>query len=154
MGKDFYDAEISRLISDVSRASANNALRDLDKWGITKRYFIGNIALNRVESSSLFIREYRRFIYVTELVGFVEEVKNWTSYISIFGEYLDQPFGDTPIADIFIVTEKVERVSRILKQCPYSKFLNLIIYTPEQFDWFKNESPSIWSEVQKGLRLI
>jgi len=154
MGKDFYDAEIARMIPDISRASANNALRFLYEIGITKRYFIGNIALNRVEPTTIFIREYRRFIYVSKMASFIEEVKSWADHMYIFGDYIEKPFGDEPIADIFIVSDKYDRIARIFRHHPYSKHLNNITYSLRQFEAFKNESPTSWEEIQKGLKLI
>ena len=154
MGKDFYDTEVSRLINGVSKAAANKALRDLSALGITKRFFIGNLALNRVEPTTTFIREFKKNIYITELADFIEESKAWTQEMYIFGDFIDKPFEDKPIADLLIVTSKEERIRRLFTQYHYTKMLNPLYYTPEQFEWFKTESPTIWEEVQKSLKLI
>lgn len=154
MGKDFYDAEVARLIPNVSRASANNALRKLAESGITTRYFIGNLALNRVEPTSAFIKTYRELTYVCELHDFIKEAKQWLSYAAIFGNHINLPFESDPIADLFFVSSKPERVERIFQKHKYSQFLTALPHTEEQFTSFRSNSPSIWKEVQSGLCLF
>lgn len=154
MGKDFYDTEISRLVLNVSKASANKALRELAKAGITKRFSIGNLTLNRAEPTTAFIRDFKKNIYITELSDFIEESRPWVQEMYIFGDYIEKPFEEKPIVDLLVVTSKEERIHRLFHQHHYTKMLNPLYYTPEQYEWFKTESPSIWEEVQKGLKLI
>ena len=154
MGRDFYDSEIARMLPNVSRASANNALRSLAEQGITKRYYIGNIALNRVEGTSRFIKEFRRFIYIVELHLFIVQNKDNITYMSLYGNYIESPFGDTPIAKIFIVTDKKEPVLTSYKELSYSKHITSILYTTKEYEILKTEDKDEWKEIRKGLRLI
>ena len=154
MGRDFYDSEIARMLPNVSRASANNALRSLAKQGITKRYFIGNIALNRVEATSRFTKEFRRFIYIVELNPFILQNKDNIKYMSLYGNYIETPFGDTPIAKMFIVTDKKEQVLTSYNQLRYAKHITPILYTTKEYEELKTKESNEWKEIRKGLRLI
>lgn len=154
MGRDFYDSEIARMLPDVSRAAANNALRNLAELGITKRYFIGNIALNRVSSTSFFVREFRKFIYVTEFAVFIDEIASFSSYAYIFGDYIEKPFADTPIASILVVSDKAQMIQRYYRELRYAKHLELLVYTEQQFQTFQQESPALWLEIQQGMKLL
>lgn len=152
--REYYDAEIALKIKDLSKASTNNALKDLFSLGIINRRYLGNIALNSIDTNSPLLKQYKILLSVLKLSGLVAKIKEDAEKIIIFG---NSALGENKIGeavDLFIVTENVSKIERIIENDPIFPDLHLIIHTPKQVESFRNEAPLFFENIIKGIRLI
>jgi len=151
---EYYDAQIAREIGDLSKASANNALRDLQSTGILKRRYLGNIALNSVDTRNPLLKQYKILINITLLSGLLDEIKDLSKEIIMFGVSATGENQTEDLIDLFIVTEKVKSVEKIIENNSLKSSLHLIVHTPRQVEMFQAEAPMFFENILRGIKLF
>jgi len=151
--RDHYDSEIARDIPDLSKASVNNALKELHAVGLIKRKYLGNIALNNIDRNSVLLKQYKVLINIARLGSVIDSIREHCDQIIMFGNASTGVNHQSDTIDLFIVTEQVRTVEKKIENCDIFSKLHLIIHTAKQALMFENEAPSFYANIQKGLHL-
>jgi DNA-binding transcriptional ArsR family regulator len=152
--KEHYDAEVARNIHDLSKASVNNSLKQLYSIGLIQRRYVGNIALNKIDIQNPLLKQYKILMNIALVTSLVEEIKEYSNKVIVFGNSsLGTNLTDEHI-DLFIISDKVKSVEKIIENNVLFPKLHLIIHTSKQADEFKKEAPMFFESVYKGIHLL
>jgi len=154
INQEFYDAQIAREIQDISKASVNNALHDLHAVGIIGRRYLGNIAMNTINTQNPVIKQYKIALTVSDISLLLSTIQSYCTEITMFG---NASIGQNNIEDkidLFIVTEHVRTVEKLIKNNSIGHKINFIIHTAKQVRMFQKEAPVFFESINNGLKLF
>jgi len=152
--KEHYDAEVARNIDDLSKASTNNSLKHLYSMGLIQRRYVGNIALNKIDINNPLLKQYKILMNIATVTSLIDEIKEYSQKVIMFGNSSSGTNLKDEHIDLFIITEKVKSVEKIIENNKLFPQLHLIIHTPKQVEQFKKEAPMFFESVYKGIHLF
>ncbi len=148
---EYYDSEVYRELKSIGRASVNNALRELENYGLIRRIRKGKIVLNRVNIDHPFVREFKKLSNLCRLYPLIENLKELSDKIILFGseaEGTNLPDSDT---DLFIVSEHKDKVRSIILKRKTDQKIQAMVYNSSEYLKMSSKQPDLHSEVMKGI---
>ena len=107
--KEFYERQIARKI-DIGYGSANRALNELYSTGTIKRRQEGKMYFYSIDPSNAAIIEFKKLINIVLIEPLIEELKNVSSRIVLYGSCAQGIDTSQSDLDLFIVSNDKERV--------------------------------------------
>ena len=111
--KEFYERQIARKIG-ISYGSANRALNDLYSTGAISRRQEGKMYFYSVDFSNAAITELKKLTNIMLIEPLVEELKDITSRIVLYGSCSQGNDTSRSDLDLFIVSNDKERVMQVV----------------------------------------
>jgi predicted nucleotidyltransferase len=118
--KEFHEREIARRVG-VASGSANRALNELYLFGVVKQRPEWRMLFYSVDPSNPTIIEFKKLINILLLEPLVEELKNITKRIILYGSCAQGMDNSKSDMDIFIVTGNRDNVNRVIESFHFAK---------------------------------
>jgi hypothetical protein len=118
--KEFHEREIARRVG-VASGSANRALNELYSFGVVKKRPEWRMLFYAVDSTNPAIIEIKKLINILLLEPLVEELKNISNRIILYGSCAQGTENSKSDMDIFIVTGKRDRVNQAIESFHFPK---------------------------------
>jgi predicted nucleotidyltransferase len=155
--KEFHEREIARRVG-VASGSANRALNELYSFGVVKKRPEWRMLFYSVDSSNPAIIEIKKLTNILLLEPLVEELKNITNRIILYGSCAQGSDNSKSDTDIFIVTGSRDNVNGVIESFHFPKGyeeirIQAIIKTPVDLLNAGESEQVFLSEVEKGITL-
>jgi len=151
-GYKFLSKEI-QVATRISKAGANFALLDLVKTGLIKREKKGNIYLYTIDDEHPVIKQLKVLQNVINLTPLITKMKHKTNKIILFGSTSRGENTEESDIDLFVVTNQVEEVERLIEKKSYKGKIQLITRTPLQYIEMEKTDPHFYQQVERGIIL-
>lgn len=145
-----YHVRKIATMAEVSPASASLTLRDLYDQGLLKKEVIGRQTFYSAILESPVVKQFKVFDTVIELYPLIEELKESTKKIILFGSAAEGTNTEESDIDLFILTDKQEDVKGSLKQ---KTQISPVITTSENYQKFKSDNKPLYENIKKGIVL-
>ncbi len=155
--KEFYERQIARKIG-IAYGSANRALNDLYSTGAVKRRQEGKMYFYSVDLSNAAITELKKLINIMLIEPLVEELKNISSRIVLYGSCAQGTDTSQSDLDLFIVSNDKERVTEAignfrLPQGFEDIHIQSVIKSPVELLEAGESDQAFLEEVERGIVL-
>jgi predicted nucleotidyltransferase len=155
--KEFYERQIARKIS-IAYGSANRALNDLHSTGAIKRRQQGKMYFYSVDLSNAAITEFKKLINIMLIEPLVEELKNISSRVVLYGSCAQGTDTSQSDLDLFVVSDDRERVTEVIANFSFSQgFENIhiqsVIKSPIELLEAGGAEQAFLEEVERGIVL-
>ena len=150
---EYYDSEVYRELKTLGRASVNNALRELESEGLIQRVKKGKIVLNRVNMEHPAVREFKKLRNICVLFPIIEAIKSLCDKVVLFGSQAQGTNLKESDMDLFVVTEKKEKVRRIIQKTKTKEKIQTMIYNASEYLKLSREQAGLYQEIMKGIVL-
>jgi len=155
--KEFYERQIARKIG-IAYGSANRALNELHSTGAIKRRREGKMYFYSVDPSNAAITEFKKLINMMLIEPLIEELKNRSSRIVLYGSCargIDTYHSDL---DLFIVSNDKEQVREAIDDFSFSRgfediHIQPVIKSPTELLEAGESEQSFLEEVEQGIIL-
>lgn len=151
-GKQLLANEVEKATS-VSRAGVNFALRKLAQERLILREKKAKIYLYGVDYHNPIIRQLKILKTVILLQPLVDQIKEHSQKIILFGSCARGENGVDSDVDLFILTQTPQRVEERIQQSRLKERLQSVIHTPTQLAKMEKESPVFFEEIRHGITL-
>lgn len=147
--EEFYDRQIS-ILSQVSRAGTNFALRELAKAGIIVKDKKGKMNFYHVSASSALIKELKIVLNIIILSDLLEKTREICIKIILLGSSAKgENANENDMEVLFITNDKAKVYSLIVNDISREK-MQPVVATPNDFDKMMTENPFFVKKVNEG----
>lgn len=148
-GEQFYDRQIS-LLSNVSRAGTNFALRDLAKTGIIEKEKKGKMNFYHLSLNTVLVKELKIILNLMLLKELTEKTMEYCSKIVLFGSAAKGENAKESDLDILFITTDKQKVNSIVLKDRLREEIQPVIVTQNDFIKMKTENPVFYKEINEG----
>ena len=155
--KEFYERQIARKI-DIGYGSANRALNELYSTGTIKRRQEGKMYFYSIDPSNAAIIEFKKLINIVLIEPLIEELKNVSSRIVLYGSCAQGIDTSQSDLDLFIVSNDKERVMETIGSCSFPRgfediHIQPVIKSPVELLEAGESEQAFIEEVEHGIVL-
>jgi len=155
--KEFYERQIARKIG-IAYGSANRALNDLYSTGAVKRRQEGKMYFYSVDLSNAAITEFKKLINIMLIEPLVEELKNISSRIVLYGSCARGIDTSQSDLDLFIVSHDKEAVTEAIGNFRFPQgfediHIQSVIKSPVELLEGGESEQAFIEEVERGIVL-
>ena len=155
--EEFYERQIARKIG-IAYGSANRALNDLYSTGAIKRRQQGKMYFYSVDLSNAAITEFKKLINIMLIEPLVEELKNISSRVVLYGSCAQGTDTSQSDLDLFIVSDDRERIVEVIGNFSFPRgFENIhiqsVIKSPVELLEVGESEQAFIEEVERGIVL-
>jgi len=155
--QEFYERQIARKIG-IAYGSANRALNDLHSIGAIKRRQEGKMYFYSVDLSNAAIIEFKKLINMMLIEPLIEELKNTTSKIVLYGSCAQGSDTSQSDLDLFIVSDDRERVMQAIDSFSFPRgfegiHIQPVIKSPVELLEVRESEQVFLREVELGIIL-
>ena len=155
--QEFYERQIARKIG-IAYGSANRALNDLHSTGAIKRRQEGKMYFYSVDLPNAAITEFKKLINMMLIEPLIEELKNTTSKIVLYGSCAQGSDTSQSDLDLFIVSDDRERVMRAIDSFSFPRgfediHIQPVIKSPVELLEVRESEQAFLGEVELGIIL-
>lgn len=148
-GEKFYDRQIS-MLSGVSRAGANFALRGLAEIGLINKETKGKMNFYYLSADTLLAKELKIVLSLLSINDLVRKTKEECSKIVLYGSAAcGENTKDSDIDLLFITPEKSKVNAAVLKDRQREK-IQPVVMTQNELIKMKTENPVFYKEINEG----
>ncbi len=149
----FHVREIGRRLPDCSLSSIKRALRDLAESGLVDRERVGRNVVNRLDSGSIAIKIYRILSNVLDLHELVNELKERSVRVVLFGSRADGTNDAGSDFDLLIVSSDPGAARSLVQEHRLRELISAVILTPSEMINLPRDNNGLYEEIQRGLTL-
>jgi len=155
--KEFYERQIARKIG-IAYGSSNRALNDLYSTGAVKRRQEGKMYFYSVDLSNAAITELKKLINIMLIEPLVEELKNISSRIVLYGSCAQGTDTSQSDLDLFIVSHDREEVMQAIHSFRFPQgfediHIQSVIKSPVELLEGGESAQAFIEEVERGIVL-
>lgn len=155
--QEFYEREVSRKLG-ISAGSANRALNGLYSDGVAIRRRKGKMYFYSIDSSDALLIEFKKLVNLMLIEPLVEELKNISSRIVLYGSCALGTDNSESDLDLFIVSRHKRQASDVITSFAFPKgFENIhvqpVIKTPVELLKAGESERAFMEEVERGIVL-
>lgn len=137
-----------------SKGATNQTLRLFLKIDILSRERKGNLFLYHLNADNFVLRQFKIFESILYLHRLVKEVRPYCYEVILFGSRADGSNGEKSDIDLYIRTEYIKEVKKIIsKYDALDVKLQAIIEDPLESVETKKENKVFYRQVEKGIPL-
>jgi len=152
-GTIFSAKEISKATKS-SKGGTSQALRLLLELGLLTRERKGNLFLYKLNADNILLRQFKIFENLLGLQKLIKEIQKYCYKITLFGSRADGSNTTESDIDLFIRTEYIKEVRRIIAKYESTDVkYQAIIQDPLEFISSKKEDSAFHKQVKKGITL-
>jgi len=145
----YYDRQIS-LLSKVSKAGTNFALRDLAKAGIIEKEKKGKMNFYQLSENTALVKELKIVLNIMLVNELTEKTKEYCSKIILFGSASKGENNKESDIDILFITTEKQKVNSIVLKDHSREKIQPVIVTQNDFIKMKSDNPVFYKEVNEG----
>lgn len=155
--KEFYERQIARRIG-IAYGSANRALNQLYSSGAVKRRQEGNMFFYSVDACDPIIIEFKRLLNMLLIEPLVEELKDVSARVVLYGSCAQGADTSSSDLDLFIVSHSTEEVLNAISRFrPPRGFEEIrvqpVVKSPLELLQADVAGQAFMGEVEKGITL-
>jgi predicted nucleotidyltransferase len=155
--KEFHEREIARRIA-ISAGSANRSLNELYKNGSLTRRQEGKMLFYSLDVSRPAVTAFKKLVNILLMEPLVEELKNITSRVIIYGSCAQGTDTYRSDMDVFIVANNRDTVRTVIENFSFPKGfeeipLQAVIKTPVELLEAREADQVFLNEVEQGIVL-
>jgi predicted nucleotidyltransferase len=155
--KEFYERQIARKI-DIGYGSANHALNELYSTGTIKRRQEGKMYFYSIDPSNAAIIEFKKLINIVLIETLIEELKDVSSRIVLYGSCAQGIDTSQSDLDLFIVSNDKERVMDAIGSFSFPRgfediHIQPVIKSPVELLEAGESEQAFIEEVEHGIAL-
>lgn len=143
------DTEIAGRLMDVRKSAVNLALRKLASMGLVERTPRGNMVFNKLVENPI-TDEFKILSNLLAIDPLVEQLKQYSVRIVLFGSRADGSHHSESDFDLFIVTAQDKKVLSAIGKDVLAERIQAVIKNPEQMLTFADDDPALYKEMKKG----
>jgi len=155
--KEFYERQIARKIG-IAYGSANRALNDLYSTGAIKRRREGKMYFYSVVPSNAAITEFKKLINIMLIEPLIEELKNISIRIVLYGSCAQGTDTSQSDLDLFVVSHDKEEVTEAIGNFRFPQgfediHIQPVIKSPVELLEAGESEQAFLEEVERGIVL-
>ena len=150
--QELRDTEIAVAVKSARKSAINVALRRLADQGFITRRLRGRQAFNKLNESAL-LTHLKIISNIAAIHDLIDNFKPFCSKIVLFGSRAEGAHTSESDFDIFVVSDKGEKLNKIVRKSVLEEKIQLIIKTAEEVLTLYKDEPALRDEIQKGLVL-
>jgi len=155
--KEFYERQIARKI-EIAYGSANRALNELLSTGAITRRQEGKMYFYSVDPSNAAIVEFKKLINMMLIEPLIEELKNNSSRIVLYGSCAQGTDTSESDLDLFIVANDRQRITKVVSNFSLPKgfkdiHIQPVIKSPVELMEAGESEQAFLKEVERGIVL-
>ncbi|TRZ95829.1 MAG: hypothetical protein D4R82_01640 [Dehalococcoidia bacterium] len=155
--QEFYERQLARRLG-ISYGSANRALNELYSTGVATRRREGKMYFYSIDSSAAAVIEFKKMINLMLVEPLVEELKEMTNRIVLYGSCALGTDTSESDLDLFVVSNSKEDVSNVISNFKFPKgyeniHIQSVIKTPVELLEGKESEQTFIEEVDRGIVL-
>ena len=112
--KEFYEAKLIKL-TKLSAGSVNKILNSLIDSGILIKRQMGPLKVLSINTDNIYVREYKAFLNVTVLQPIIEELKQYSDKIVLFGSFSKGTNIEGSDIDLYITSYDEDKIRSIVE---------------------------------------
>jgi len=151
-GKEFLSKEI-QLATKMSKAGANFALNDLVKTNLVNRQQKGKTYLYTINDENPVVKQLKILRTIMNLIPLIKKLKQKSSKIILYGSSSRGEDTEDSDIDLFIVTNLIEDIEKIVQRNKHYKKVQPIIRKPLKYIEMEKTDPTFYQEIEKGIVL-
>lgn len=149
IGEEYIEKDIVKH-SGVKKSAVNLALHELSKEKIIKRKQIGRSSLYIADNKNNIIKEIKIFQNILEIEPLVEKLKTHSQKVTLFGSSAVGANTKESDVDLFVLTNKLSEVRKIISDSNITEKIQLIIKSPAEMLKINKKKPLLFQEIEKG----
>jgi predicted nucleotidyltransferase len=155
--KEFYERQIARSLG-IGYSSANGSLNDLYSAGVIKRKQEGKMYFYSVDRSNSIVVEYKKLVNLLLLEPLVEQIKDYSTRIILFGSCARGTDTSQSDMDLFVVSNNKNKVLNAISNFQFSHgfeeiHIQSVIKTSTELLEAKEPEQAFLEEVEQGIVL-
>jgi len=150
--QEFYMREIAQSINK-SVGGTHKTLKSLQTMNFVIEKKSGRNIYYKVNTSNPSVKNFKIFMTTTELNPFINDLKNISEKIILFGSCsVGDDTADSDI-DLFILTHDPEKVTSFLKKKRSGRTIQAVVVNASELVKLKEHDKAFYQEVNKGITL-
>jgi len=155
--KEFYERQIARRIG-IGYGSAHRAVNELYSAGIIRRRQEGKMYFYSIDASSPIVIELKKLVNLLLIEPLIEELKNSSSRIVLFGSCARGTDTSGSDLDLFVISSYREKVMNKIANFKFPRgfediHIQAVIKTPVELLKMKEPEQAFIKEVEQGIVL-
>jgi len=152
--QEIHEREVARR-ARVSEGSANRVLRLLSEVKVLQRSRKGRMVFYRFNSKNAVARQFKVLFNVYSLNALVEQIRNSSKKIILFGSCSEGTDARESDVDLFILTNEKDKVRSSISdyQQRILKRISPIVVNSNEFVKLKKEDKPLYERILKGVTL-
>ena len=151
-GEEYLSREIQIAVK-ISKAGTNFALNDLVNAGFVKRKKRGKMYLYAVNFEHPLIKQLKVLKVIISLNPLLKKIRNKSQKIILYGSSSRGENTKDSDIDLFVVTNSLPEVEKIIKNSSKGKIIQLIMRTPLKYIEMEKTDPIFYAEIERGIIL-
>ncbi len=151
-GYKFLSKEI-QIATRISKAGANFALLDLVKTRLINREKKGNVYLYTIDDEHPVVKQLKILQNIIDLIPLLHRMKHKANKIILYGSTSTGENTEESDIDLFVVTNQVEEIGRLIEKNSLRSKIQLIIRSSLQYTEMEKTDPHFYQQVERGIIL-
>ena len=146
----FYERQIANS-AKISIGGANQALQALTNFGLIKKETKGRMHFYQINLDNPLIKQIKIINNLIILQKILNKIKPYALKIILFGSAADGVNLQASDFDIYIESNKPDKIEKIINASAWRDTIQPIIKNPVAAEKFATENPTLWQEINHGL---
>ena len=151
-GEEYLSREIQIAVK-ISKAGTNFALNDLVSAGFIRRKKRGKMYLYVVNFEHPIIKQLKILKVIMSLESLLKKMRNKSQKIILYGSSCRGENTKDSDIDLFVVTNSLPEVEKIVGNSSKGKIIQLIARTPLKYIEMEKTDPIFYAEIERGIVL-
>jgi len=151
-GEEYLSREIQIAVK-ISKAGTNFALNDLVNAEFVRRKKRGKMYLYAVNFDHPMIKQLKILKVIIFLNPLLKKIRNKSQKIILYGSSSRGENTKDSDIDLFVVTNCLPEIERIIKNSSKGKIIQLITRTPLKYIEMEKTDPIFYAEIERGMVL-
>ena len=151
-GEEYLSREIQIAVK-ISKAGTNFALNDLVSAGFARRKKRGKMYLYAVNYGHPIIKQLKILKVIMFLDPLLKKIRNKSQKIILYGSSSRGENTKDSDIDLFVVTNSLQEVEKIVRNSSKGKIIQLIVRTPLKYIEMEKTDPIFYAEIERGIVL-
>lgn len=150
--KEFYLREIAKA-TQGSVGGTHNVLKSLYAMDFIKERKSGKNLYYQINNTNPSIKNYKIFMNISELNAIINEIKDKSEKIVLFGSCAVGEDTVNSDIDLLILSKDKKSINDYLKKKKLSRKIQAVVVTAAEFIRLKERDKAFYKEITKGLTL-
>jgi len=151
-GEEYLSREIQIAVK-ISKAGTNFALNDLVSAGFVRRKKRGKMYLYAINFDHPIIKQLKVLKVIMFLDSLLKKIRNKSQKIILYGSTSRGENTKDSDIDLFVVTNSLPEVEKVVKDSSKGKVIQLIVRTPLKYVEMEKTDPIFYIEIERGIVL-
>jgi len=152
--EDYHTRELVRKLG-ISLGTASKCLKTLEQEDLLIKKERGRLSIYQANMENPILRELKLLFTIIDLEDLINDIKNKSDRIILFGSCATGEDTSESDIDLFILTDKARSINKIIDihQKEISRHISPVIVTNKEFRELRDEDRAFYSQIMKGRSL-